>query len=294
MSTPPLQNPCWLCERAFVKKKFLLQHVDDAHGHIRCHSCDKRFTEESLRRKHAKEEHSFICDECEAKFSTEDGRRQHKLAKHGEYCNHCFRKFVSTSARDAHVKAKHAYIHCVSCSTLMAEELDEHRHIDTVHPTLCWICYRFLGSPAERDEHVESEHSTGSDFPFVCRFCPQRSSTRVEMLDHRESHSSDFECAQCKEGFYTKEMLRMHVRQSHNNNMAPGVRDGVTVQEADIKTTESSSAPSTGPMLIALPKTTCSVAEGTSSEIPDGGNSEKSAEKLDATGAVQLAVILLP
>ena len=109
--------PCTLCDRTYLQKRSLKDHMDDEHASTKlsfhCDKCDKVLVGKVSIKQHryrCSAKRKFACTECEATFMTRDHLGRH-MNTHSDarpfLCHTCSKAFKSKYALFRHSITKH-------------------------------------------------------------------------------------------------------------------------------------------------------------------------------------------
>lgn len=141
---PKLQNQCTICQRSFVTKRFLNNHMkthqkaDNAHSHL-CEWCGKSFKDKYSLNGHIMSHTGnkpHKCSYCDKAFARKGFLILHERIHSGErpyICNHCGKSFNQPTALKRHIRShtgERPYT-CENCGASFTSKLSLNKHVIT-------------------------------------------------------------------------------------------------------------------------------------------------------------------
>ena len=195
-----------------------------------------------------KANNSTFCQLCGKQITTKLMARHFKR-KHTNTCHICF-KFLETQENlQTHLKLEHYLDYKIACTVCGMEYSKKNmaRHIKTVHPNNCHLCYKFLENGETLEDHLKSQHvvektkicqlcgiQNANSMPRhfkrkhknTCHICLKFLETEKNLQIHLESeHEKIFSknpylsCATCSKRYGSKLGLKRHFETTHKNNL---------------------------------------------------------------------------
>jgi KRAB domain-containing zinc finger protein len=239
---------CNHCNSVFLKKKYLLKHVQDVHPEcLVCIICNQKFSSELNLMKHErmhinnesteeiqlqmegkitkrekKKEKCEICDNAYPKWYL----KSHMMSHTGErpfICSYCDKAFGNNHQLQVHIRRIHLQNYSFICSTCgkgfgCLSKLEDHERVHRgERPYSCDVCGKAFFSMS----HLKSHATTHAPpMQVECDVCHKKYSNVVAMKEHKKQHSSEyknrFKCTLCPKGFFKKQQLSRHIL-SHSN-----------------------------------------------------------------------------
>lgn len=227
---------CDVCGKVFNLKYKLKDH-QIAHSEQRpytCQFCQKGFKHKFTLTAHIKMRHEetkikqmcFICGKLYVGG----------LAKHLEShdttsenkCEICNRVYTTKSGLHRHINEIHntdpaekKRFSCEICNTTLGTKGTLTKHMAFVHSDVkksCHICGKSYKRQINVDQHISAAHMDIR--PFDCTLCPKAFYTRVLLRNHMRSHTGErpFACTVCGKAFGYREVLKTHMK-IHNKKI---------------------------------------------------------------------------
>lgn len=141
-------NECDQCNKIFVDRRYLKQHISDVHLKLRnhkCSQCSRSFGHISNLKAHIKCVHEklkrFKCDQCQISFSLSSRLKRHIECVHEKLkkfkCDHCSLSFGQGGTLMKHTYRVHEKLKkfkCEQCPKGYAYRQDLKLHFQKVHP----------------------------------------------------------------------------------------------------------------------------------------------------------------
>jgi KRAB domain-containing zinc finger protein len=204
---------CQICELKFHQRKNLLIHKRNSHlKNVKCKNedCNLMFRFESSMELHFNRDHlniksesnlSFYCDQCEYKTQLKNSMKRH-VTRHIEKT-----------------------LKCDKCSykTYRLEVLTLHKLSHGSRSSFpCEFCGKILTKLTTLKSHIRIHHTETS---YPCEFCEFSAKSIFSLDNHwKKSHSQlqpsiPCEYKECNEKFFTKQVLKKHLRDKHLANI---------------------------------------------------------------------------
>jgi transcription elongation factor Elf1 len=191
---------CQPCDRHFVSRTAIDQHLEQSNAHDWCADCEEDFPSWRALRNHRVDEH-FLCDPCDIRFSSQDDLDDHRGYEHFS-CSLCGIFVSSERALDDHNADEHFFCRQCEIPFLSQRALDDH-NADEHFP--CHQCDILFWSPRALEEHNIKEH-------FPCHRCDILLWSQNALDDH--DVDKHFLCRPCGRFFMNRNNLQQHMDSS--------------------------------------------------------------------------------
>lgn len=239
---PDIQYPtCNDCNKIFKGKHSLIAHIQAMHnvsekGIIKCHLCDKIYTNNRNLKRHIEMYHGekgeFRCDVCPKVYTSNQSLRRHIKTRHyttdnAEYtCEYCNKTISGKENFYSHlsffhrqdsnsvdfsdvVSTKMLEFVCVSCSKSFEDEPRLRHHVKNEHSfkTFYKYCKKSLLKQVGKSKNPKVVF-------YNCEYCNNSFGSVYEFKDHmRTNHDKEYSlstCNVCFNKFYSKESMVNH------------------------------------------------------------------------------------
>ena len=226
---------CGTCGKVFKSGKGLREHkikhlreqaekgvagIDEANLYYHCDKCDKRLVSKQGLLEHLKihdESSKFPCPTCGLAFARKQTLKEHERAAHSTdenyQCKDCGKRFGNQSQLKKHkLSHEEPQFQCKYCSKKLstAVYLKNHERYHTGEkPFMCSTCGKGYVSMNQLQQHQTGAHNiTGP-----------KGRTPGRKRSKKEDAGTDYHCDKCGNKFVSKEGLRTHQRQFHDESI---------------------------------------------------------------------------
>lgn len=242
---PPRSLSCTQCNYTCDHPTQLTSHRRIIHEEqvtpLECTHCPLQVRTEleldkHLRNIHA-EEKPFVCNHCTHRFNKKSNMVKHMRMVHEKQrpfgCDECAKAFSDKRDLAAHVDSIHRGLkpfECNYCDYKCARKKNLKVHIINIHgekgvrpmkPSYeCGQCGHVAKHRRLLEQHIRSVHEITVK-EFQCGLCDYKSSTKLSVDRHMQSHTKERrsltagECSMCGEAFTNSAKLVTHMRNAH-------------------------------------------------------------------------------
>lgn len=139
-------NKCGHCNESFKDYHKKIKHMMDVHGvapiTLKCHACDRTFTNQKVYRNHTKRDHlmerRYKCTQCEMKFYTSNELKDHSIKHTGVrkfQCDVCLKAYGRKSTLREHMRihADDRRFKCEHCGMAFVQKCSWRGHMRAKH-----------------------------------------------------------------------------------------------------------------------------------------------------------------
>lgn len=192
---------CDLCEKSFLDKYVLKQHMENKHLNIvseqdpngkYCGFCQKFIFKKNYK-EHMKQKHKRLkCNLCDKVYFNNYTFRSHKRFHKVEFtCDDCNRKFKEKRTLEQHILRVHlrkaSHFKCDHCGKIMSFFSTLTRHIRTVHQKqynyACDVCKKGFANAKLLSDHLAFVHLNQQN--YVCSICNKKFRSKHGLVLHR-------------------------------------------------------------------------------------------------------------
>nr|CAI5835594.1 unnamed protein product [Callosobruchus analis] len=214
--------PCMYCDKTFIHKRTLDEHIIKNHPSYissvtnkihKCTKCNFKTVDKRTLRRHVcqNDTQDLTCIHCNAMFKQKLYLQEHVIQNHPE-------SVMSVTSR----------IHeCTMCNfkTMLDDKLHEHLLKHTETTAVCIHCNEPFKSITMLDEHIIKKHP--SSIPSItrkihkCTTCDFSTTIHTEFKRHQLKHTDAYInrnsniCVHCNKSFLSKTLLDDHIVKKH-------------------------------------------------------------------------------
>ncbi|XP_073828705.1 uncharacterized protein [Musca autumnalis] len=203
---------CWICDKTFHSKRYLMAHMTLHEGNEaamhHCKYCSKSYHLPSslshhIRLKHRKPEttvESLKCDICNKTYYTQKALREHRSKHEGKplsRCPICHKEYYLSSSLSSHMKKHHS-----------SENFKGLRIRRDLHST----------PPSEAAENTTTRPSNSTErASYKCQTCGKIYQSSRSLREHESKHYGNkaYSCHFCTSKFYLKSSMYTHMKTNH-------------------------------------------------------------------------------
>lgn len=241
---------CKLCEKTFLRKDFLKNHMDNIHENkkLTCEICGKLFSRRDVLKRHIavhnNEKHE--CEICSKKFTRKDilltHLKSHKNAASYK-CSLCPASFIKKNVLDKHEKIHKVKEQCKICYTFLPSKLSLLNHMKLHSPEnskdennrmhKCEICNKSLTTKDILRKHMRKIHGK---LPKTVK--------QIKPVEREKR----FFCQWCSKGFTRSCNLNSHLLKAHSKDTEDEFEDDLSsvlkskLESSSVEKTTSSSS----------------------------------------------------
>ena len=195
-------HKCSFCDKYFKTEDGVKNHSGKCVEHLKispklgpgerasCIQCDKTYVNKSALRQHVEVVHlkmkKFQCDQCPLTFASRKGFNYHMESKHEKKehpCSKCDRIFKTKDCLNSHVLKHHEKrldFKCEYCGSEFPTLSEVNRHIKVLHANnvKCELCDKILNNPKKLLKHKYIQHNEKNIF-LRCDECPTSGPKRI-------------------------------------------------------------------------------------------------------------------
>lgn len=228
-SNSPSLRPfiCFLCEKSFIAKIGLQQHMRKHIGDkpFKCTYCNASFPDQTIFDKHLTRKHSdetpFKCDRCQSSFPTRPTLMSHQLNSHTSANGDG--SPAATAAPSTTIQRRRSFRCFICASSFVSQQvlrthLRQHNQLDgPVDNCKLYKCNRCDSSFSCRSSLVTHKATHPNANPHMCTDCNESFAAKTSLLAHchREKHTApaakQFFCILCLKSFGQRNALQAHL-----------------------------------------------------------------------------------
>ena len=240
VSLPDGLISCAECQKT-MKKESLFFHVSAVHFNIKthkCSKCDRSFVKKINLREHMATVHSseskkFECEICGSKFKTKLRLQTHRSVVHPkgprEICPHCGTFFKTKHGLQKHVQRMHSEnqnVYCEKCGKSFKTKSTLLDHMKKIHETpdvVCEECGKICRSEKGLSSHMKKSHQKKE--PLICpheeckKVFKRKQSLKmhIQFVHDKVPLEKKHSCSYCTKKFHKPIRLERHVNTTHLN-----------------------------------------------------------------------------
>ncbi|XP_051473963.1 RE1-silencing transcription factor isoform X2 [Apus apus] len=180
--------------------------------HIRVHSAQKFFVEESAEKQaQLKESDSFLAEEVDfSKGPIRCDRCGYNTNRYDHYLAHL--KHHNKAGENERVYK------CTICTYTTVSEYHWKKHLRNHFPRKVYSCSQCSYFSDRKNNYIQHIRTHTGERPYRCAMCPYSSSQKTHLTRHMRTHSGEkpFKCDQCSYVASNQHEVTRHARQVHN------------------------------------------------------------------------------
>lgn len=195
---------------------------------FQCDICNQSFTRHTHLKRHMTihtDERAYACTQCDKRFRRPDHLKIHenyhaKIRPH--VCQLCEKTFSRTEHLKRHIRNQHnrkekKILPCGECEYISSsiKELTKHRRMHNIVAFVCKFCYQEFSTKIELNEHTKCHND---EKPFLCSECGMRFIRNDYLVVHMRRHKGEkpYQCRYCSRGFPRPTDLKIHEKYHTN------------------------------------------------------------------------------